>query len=756
MCAAPVRIDAGGCPAGGHADDQRVVPVAKLEQTRAVFRSLAAVMVLAVTAVAIPAAAPAAAQTGEPTVLIEGRGWGHGRGMSQHGALGYAVDHGWDWRRILGHYYSNTVEGNISPAAEPAVPGTVGVGVSAGAGYWLATATGAVVARDGAPFHGSMGGQRLTAPVLGMAPTPSGNGYWLVASDGGIFSFGNATFWGSTGAMRLNQPVVGMASSPTGLGYWLVARDGGIFSFGDARFFGSTGAIRLNQPIVGMAATPSGNGYWLVARDGGIFAFGDARFFGSTGAIRLNQPIMGMAPTRSGNGYWLVARDGGVFPFGDAVLHGSLPGRQVTAEVAGMAPTRQGSGYWLVSTDGRAYPFGDASVRITTRLVAQQGQDLVVFRPAGGLRTNATGGELAAAWRVRASGGGWLVDRGSTCSGPWTQVTPAPVTAAAIEVAAADPRDLSADPRELLGLCRPDGVRYYRGQLHAYREAGVVQTRNAVELELYLRGVVPRESPASWGGLGGGRGIHALAAQAVAARSYAWAENRGQGAKTCDTTACQVYGGAFWHPAGGSVQALEDPRTDEAVRMTAGVIRLLNGAPARTEYSSSTGGWTAGGTFPAVEDVGDAYAGNPVHTWTERIRVAAIEAAWPQIGPFAGIEVLTRNGLGAWGGRVTRVRISGAGGAVEVTGDQFRAALAAEAACVLPAGRTRLLGGQCMKSNWFNVPVTVPMGPASIDPAPSSPNSGPAELAATADPTAPPPAQGDGDPQQLGEEASDG
>ena len=37
----------------------------------------------------------------------------------------------------------------------------------------------------------------------------------------------------------------------------------------------------------------------------------------------------------------------------------------------------------------------------------------------------------------------------------------------------------------------------------------------------YLRGVVPRESPASWGDAGGGRGMNALMAQAVAARSYA-------------------------------------------------------------------------------------------------------------------------------------------------------------------------------------------------------------------------------------------
>jgi beta-lactamase class A len=90
----------------------------------------------------------------------------------------------------------------------------------------------------------------------------TGDGYWLVAADGGIFSFGHAHFHGSMGGTRLAAPIVGMAA--TGDGYWLVAADGGIFSFGDAHFHGSAGNLRLNQPIVGMAATPTVNGYWLV------------------------------------------------------------------------------------------------------------------------------------------------------------------------------------------------------------------------------------------------------------------------------------------------------------------------------------------------------------------------------------------------------------------------------------------------------------------------------------------------------------
>ena len=41
-------------------------------------------------------------------VTISGHGWGHGRGMGQYGAFGYAVDHGWSGSQILDHFYGGT------------------------------------------------------------------------------------------------------------------------------------------------------------------------------------------------------------------------------------------------------------------------------------------------------------------------------------------------------------------------------------------------------------------------------------------------------------------------------------------------------------------------------------------------------------------------------------------------------------------------------------------------------------------------
>ena len=224
-------------------------------------------------------------------------------------------------------------------------------------GYWETAADGGVFAVGAAPYFGSMGGQPLNSPIVGLAATPDGEGYWLVATDGGIFSFGDAQFYGSMGAVRLNSPIVGIATTPDGDGYWMVAADGGIFSFGDAQFYGSMGGRPLLEPITGMAATPDGGGYWMVAADGGIFAFGDAQFYGSMGGHRLNAPVAGMAATPDGGGYWMVAADGGVFSFGDAVSYGSAVGRGLGTMV-GFSTVPPGVGYWLLLSDGTFFLCG--------------------------------------------------------------------------------------------------------------------------------------------------------------------------------------------------------------------------------------------------------------------------------------------------------------------------------------------------------------------------------------------------------------
>jgi stage II sporulation protein D len=82
-------------------------------------RSRTCLLVLAAVALtAGPAAAGSACTTGcyaapagsGALFLFSGHGWGHGVGMSQYGAYGYAL-HGWTFQQILAHYYPGTTLG---------------------------------------------------------------------------------------------------------------------------------------------------------------------------------------------------------------------------------------------------------------------------------------------------------------------------------------------------------------------------------------------------------------------------------------------------------------------------------------------------------------------------------------------------------------------------------------------------------------------------------------------------------------------
>jgi len=76
------------------------------------------------------------------------------------------------------------------------------------------------------------------AATTGIDSSPSGAGYRLIGADGGVFAFGDDPFHGSMGGLTLNAPVIGIARDSATGGYWEVATDGGVFAF-DAAFFGA-------------------------------------------------------------------------------------------------------------------------------------------------------------------------------------------------------------------------------------------------------------------------------------------------------------------------------------------------------------------------------------------------------------------------------------------------------------------------------------------------------------------------------------
>ena len=212
----------------------------------------------------------------------------------------------------------------------------------------------------------------------------------------------------------------------------------------------------------------------------------------------------------------------------------------------------------------------------------------------------------------------------------------------------------------------PGARRDYRGTLQsvAPRLGGKRETVNRVGMEAYLRGVVPQEVPALWTPA-------AVSAQSVAARTYAAFERSHPNAShydLCDTTQCQVYGGAD----------VEHPAATAAIQATAGQGLYYEGRPAFTQFSASNGGFSSAGSMPYLVAQPDPYDGlvNPTYsTWTTTIDDTQVEKHWPDLGDLTGIEVVTRDGNGEWGGRVTDMAFVFTGGRATLSGDDARSYL---------------------------------------------------------------------------------
>jgi peptidoglycan hydrolase-like amidase len=106
-----------------------------------------------------PSETVSAARSDVVAIVIEGTGNGHGRGMSQWGAYGWAVDEGKDWTWILNHYYGGTAMGDVNTAQSrirvrlTALDGlgTVGVTSSSGGVKWGANTRAAMYAKEISP-----------------------------------------------------------------------------------------------------------------------------------------------------------------------------------------------------------------------------------------------------------------------------------------------------------------------------------------------------------------------------------------------------------------------------------------------------------------------------------------------------------------------------------------------------------------------------------------------------------------------------
>lgn len=129
-------------------------------------------------------------------------------------------------------------------------------------------------------------------------------------------------------------------------------------------------------------------------------------------------------------------------------------------------------------------------------------------------------------------------------------------------------------------LLRAGKPAYYRGIFEITKvpnKDNQFNLINVVDVESYLRGVVPNEMPVRFG-------VEALKAQAVLARNYVLKprEKNYHNFDVCDSVACQVYYGAN----------TEKELSDKAIHETQNIVAMYNDELILALYSSTAGGYT--------------------------------------------------------------------------------------------------------------------------------------------------------------------
>lgn len=130
------------------------------------------------------------------------------------------------------------------------------------------------------------------------------------------------------------------------------------------------------------------------------------------------------------------------------------------------------------------------------------------------------------------------------------------------------------------GLKRAGKPAMYKGYFEIAKTPGKTDSFsviNVLTLTSYLKGVVPNETPVSFG-------LQALKAQTIAARNYAKRPRKYNynNFDVCDSVQCQVYFGAN----------TEHPLSNKAIEETKGLYALYNGDLILALYSSTAGGYT--------------------------------------------------------------------------------------------------------------------------------------------------------------------
>jgi stage II sporulation protein D len=208
-----------------------------------------------------------------------------------------------------------------------------------------------------------------------------------------------------------------------------------------------------------------------------------------------------------------------------------------------------------------------------------------------------------------------------------------------------------------------------RGEVRLMIKKGQLMVINKLEIESYLRAVVPAESPSSWA-------PETLKAQTVAARTYAiyqinhrqdWAYD------VVDNEGDQVYGGV----------AKERKSTDQAVKETQGYIISQSAKPILAMYTANSGGYTADSmsvfklskTYFVSKEDPESLKGQMAN-WKKTFPIEKVEAGLKNRGVKAAglvsLEVEDKDSSG----RVMKVKVvTQEGGTLHTTGTAVRRAM---------------------------------------------------------------------------------
>ena len=414
------------------------------------------------------AAHPTLAQA-DTAFSITGRGWGHGIGMSQWGAKGYA-EHGYNYKQILAHYYQGTTVGTV--------PGKI---------VTVALDASRAVRTSWTLRAGTVNGRISVNGIV----APYDRSY---------------KFTQNSGQIRVTDV--------------------------------STGVLwRQFTSPVSVSASVSGSG-------------------------RLEESY----PTIAYAGAWVFSSHSAMS--GGKYAYAAASASSVSVKFSGTSIDWIGS---LGPSYGKADVYVDGVKRTTASMYAPQYAHQQRVWGTTGLSAGAV----------------------HTLTIKVLGTREASSTGNAVIVDAFDVGGSSADEPALVQVADPSGpfrhtyVRY-RGSLAVTASGSGVTLRNKLDIESYLYGVVPRESPSSWP-------TESLKAQAVAARAYALTETNSELA--C-TTASQVYNGHSRGSDRTKPTMHEAKASNAAVDATKGQVVKYGSSVVRTFFFSCSGGYTAN-----VEDV---------------------------------------------------------------------------------------------------------------------------------------------------------